>query len=364
VNSAVGRDSSAEPLGLCPRELCRLLGEARAQGYLVAAALFAALESAGCDAALAEELLAACAEAGIEVIEEAEGGAAAATPAAAVPPLSPEPASDSLKRYLREISAVSLLSAEQEVALARRIERGDEAARRQLIAANLRLVVSIAKRYVGRGLPLLDLIQEGNLGLLRAAEKFDYRRGYKFSTYATWWIRQAVSRALADQARTIRLPVHAHEQVGRIARTRHYLLAELGREPTCSELAAELGTPAAKVRQLLAAGRVPLSLDAPVGEDATAFAEFLPDAEAPSPPGETERVLRREELAAAAALLTARERLVLERRFGLGGEQPETLAEVGAEIGLTRERVRQIEARTLRKLGSFRTAKGLRAFLG
>jgi RNA polymerase primary sigma factor len=269
-----------------------------------------------------------------------------------------------VRLYLREIGKVNLLTAEQEVSLARRIERGDEAARRQLVEANLRLVVSIARRYVGRGMSLLDLIQQGNLGLIRAVEKFDYRRGFKFSTYATWWIRQAITRGLADQARTIRIPVHVVETVNKLMRAQRKLLQDSGRDPTPEEIGAEMGISADKVREVLKVSQVPVSLETPVGDDGDSqLGDFLEDDAAPAPPVAVEGVLQSEELIEVLSILTRRERAVLELRFGLRDGKPQTLEEVGRQFGLTRERIRQIEVKTLEKLKAFREAQRLRGFL-
>jgi RNA polymerase primary sigma factor len=272
--------------------------------------------------------------------------------------------SDPVRLYLREIGRVKLLTAEQEVSLARRIERGDEAAKRQLVEANLRLVVSIARRYAGRGMSLLDLIQQGNLGLIRAVEKFDYRRGFKFSTYATWWIRQAITRGLADQARTIRVPVHMVETINKVLRVQRKLLQDTGREPTPEEVGAQMGITADRVREILKISQVPLSLETPVGDDGDAqLGDFLQDDAAPAPPVAVEAVLQSEELVAVLGQLTRRERAVLESRFGLRDGKPQTLEEVGRQFGLTRERIRQIEVKTLEKLKAFREAQRLRDFL-
>ena len=266
--------------------------------------------------------------------------------------------------YLREIGKVALLSAAEEVALAKRIERHDMEAKRRLIEANLRLVVSIAKRYVGRGLPFLDLIQEGNLGLMRAVEKFDYRRGYKFSTYATWWIRQAVTRGLADQARTIRLPVHMGEMINRLMRVQRQLLVELHCEPSPEQIAAEMGTTPQKVREILKISQAPVSLESPIGEEGDAqLGDFIEDEETIAPPEAVSEILQKEELDAVLGTLTHRERKIIELRFGLKGEHPRTLEEVGQRFGVTRERIRQIEAKTLAKLKSYRESKRLRDFL-
>jgi RNA polymerase primary sigma factor len=271
---------------------------------------------------------------------------------------------DPVRMYLREIGRVALLTAAEEVSLAKRIERRDMAAKAALIEANLRLVVSVAKRYVGRGLAFLDLIQEGNLGLIRAVEKFDYRKGYKFSTYATWWIRQAITRAIADQARTIRVPVHMVETINRLSRVQRQLLQDLGREPTTAELAKELEVTPDRVREIQKVAQEPVSLETPVGEDEDSeLGDLIEDGAAVSPPEAVATLLRREELEGVLGQLTHRERKVLELRFGLRGEEPRTLEEVGQRFGVTRERIRQIEAKTLTKLQAYRDTQRLREFL-
>jgi RNA polymerase primary sigma factor len=258
---------------------------------------------------------------------------------------------DSLRLYLRSIGRVPLLSAAEEVALAKRIERGDVLAKQHMVEANLRLVVSIAKGYMGRGLTFLDLIQEGSLGLIRAVEKFDYRRGYKFSTYATWWIRQAVTRAIADKARTIRIPVHMAEKLNRVIHTERQLIQQLGREPTPAEIAAELELPSTEVREILRMAQQPISLEKPVGdEDDSALADFVEDIGAESPFETASESLRRESVGRVLAVLPRREREVLEMRYGITGGRSRTLEEVGRAFNITRERVRQIENRTLKKL--------------
>jgi RNA polymerase primary sigma factor len=275
--------------------------------------------------------------------------------------LTVEPSLDSLRLYLRAIGRVSLLTAEQEVALARRIERGDMRAKQQMIEANLRLVVSIAKSYLGRGLTFLDLIQEGSMGLIRAVEKFDYRRGYKFSTYATWWIRQAVTRAIADKGRTIRIPVHMVEKLNKVVHVERQLIQQLGREPTPEEIAAELETNVREVRDVLRMAQQPISLEKPVGEeDDSALGDFVEDQTAESPFEQAAERLRRENLRRALAALPEREREVIEMRFGLTGERPYTLEEVGRAFNVTRERIRQIENHTLKKLESLPEAQRLR----
>ncbi len=271
---------------------------------------------------------------------------------------------DPVRMYLKEIGRVSLLTMEQEVSLAKRIERGDMAAKRALIEANLRLVVSIAKRYNGRGLAFLDLIQEGNLGLMRACDKFDYRKGYKFSTYATWWIRQGITRAIADQARTIRVPVHMVETIHRLIRTQRAMIQELGREPTDEELAAKLDITPAKVQKIKKIAQEPVSLETPVGgEEESSLADFIEDDISPVPHAAVTHKMRRKEIQELLETLNHRERKVLELRFGLRGEEPRTLEEVGQRFGVTRERIRQIEAKTLAKLKSYRDTKDLQEYI-
>jgi RNA polymerase primary sigma factor len=268
---------------------------------------------------------------------------------------------DSLRLYLRSIGRVPLLSAAEEVALAKRIERGDVIAKQHMVEANLRLVVSIAKGYMGRGLTFLDLIQEGSLGLIRAVEKFDYRRGYKFSTYATWWIRQAVTRAIADKARTIRIPVHMAEKLNRVIHTERQLIQQLGREPTPAEIATELELPSTEVREILRMAQQPISLEKPVGdEDDSALADFVEDIAAESPFETASESLRRESVGRVLAVLPRREREVLEMRYGITGGRSRTLEEVGRAFNITRERVRQIENRTLKKLQTLPEAQLLR----
>jgi RNA polymerase primary sigma factor len=275
--------------------------------------------------------------------------------------LSVDPSLDSLRLYLRSIGRVPLLDAEQEVALAKRIERGDMSAKHHMVEANLRLVVSIAKGYVGRGLTFLDLIQEGSLGLIRAVEKFDHRRGYKFSTYATWWIRQAVSRALADKARTIRIPVHMVERLNKLISAERMLIQQLGREPTAEEIASELECDVREVRDVLRLAQQPISLEKPMGEeDDSALADFVEDVSAESPFEIASEALRRENITRVLASLPRREREVLELRYGIVGGRARTLEEVGRAFNITRERVRQIENRTLKKLQTLPEAQQLR----
>ncbi|KNZ70632.1 RpoD subfamily RNA polymerase sigma-70 subunit [Thermincola ferriacetica] len=271
---------------------------------------------------------------------------------------------DPVRMYLKEIGRVPLLTAEEEVELAKRMESGDEEAKRRLAEANLRLVVSIAKRYVGRGLLFLDLIQEGNLGLIKAVEKFDYRKGYKFSTYATWWIRQAITRAIADQARTIRIPVHMVETINKLIRVSRQLLQELGREPTPEEIAAEMDIPVDRVREIMKIAQEPVSLETPIGEEEDShLGDFIEDQDAPAPAEAASFILLREQLEEVLETLTPREEKVLRLRFGLDDGRSRTLEEVGQEFGVTRERIRQIEAKALRKLRHPSRSKKLKDFL-
>jgi RNA polymerase primary sigma factor len=275
--------------------------------------------------------------------------------------LTVEPSLDSLRLYLRSIGRVELLTAEQEVQLAKRIERGDIPAKEQMVKANLRLVVSIAKGYLGRGLTFLDLIQEGSLGLIRAVEKFDYRRGYKFSTYATWWIRQAVTRAIADKARTIRIPVHMVEKLNNVVHVERQLVQKLGREPTPEEIARELRCSAREVRDVLRISQLPISLEKPIGEDEdSALGDFVHDETAQSPFESATVIMQKENVRRVLNTLPERERQVIELRYGLNGGQPKTLEEVGREFNVTRERIRQIENNTLKKLQKLPEAQRLR----
>ena len=271
---------------------------------------------------------------------------------------------DPVRMYLKEIGHVPLLTAEEEVALAQRMEAGDEEARHRLEEANLRLVVSIAKRYVGRGMLFLDLIQEGNLGLLKAVEKFDYSKGYKFSTYATWWIRQAITRAIADQARTIRIPVHMVETINKLVRISRQLLQELGRDPRPEEIAKEMGISVARVHEIMKIAQEPVSLETPIGEEEDShLGDFIEDEAAPAPAEAASFMLLREQLEEVLETLTDREKNVLRLRFGLEDGRSRTLEEVGQSFGVTRERIRQIEAKALRKLRHPSRSKVLRDFL-
>lgn len=271
---------------------------------------------------------------------------------------------DPVRMYLKEIGKVPLLSAEEEIELAKKMEKGDAEAKRRLAEANLRLVVSIAKRYVGRGMLFLDLIQEGNLGLIKAVEKFDYKKGYKFSTYATWWIRQAITRAIADQARTIRIPVHMVETINKLIRVSRQLLQELGREPQPEEIAKEMNMSVDKVREIMKISQEPVSLETPIGEEEDShLGDFIPDDDAPAPAETAAFTLLKEQLIDVLDTLTAREEKVLRLRFGLDDGRARTLEEVGKEFNVTRERIRQIEAKALRKLRHPSRSKKLKDYL-
>jgi RNA polymerase primary sigma factor len=359
-------------------ELRTLIAEGQERGYLTFAQIEACLEEVEVTKEQIQELHAYLDEHGIDVVESdgqparSEAGSVEASAHNAAAPeteqtkkvevdLTVEPSLDSLRLYLRSIGRVNLLTAEQEVQLARRIERGDMVAKQQMIEANLRLVVSIAKSYLGRGLTFLDLIQEGSMGLIRAVEKFDYRRGYKFSTYATWWIRQAVTRAIADKGRTIRIPVHMVEKLNKVVHVERQLVQQLGREPTPDEIAAELDTSVREVRDVLRMAQQPISLEKPIGEeDDSELGDFVEDQTAESPFELASEHLRRENLRRALAALPEREREVIEMRFGLSGERPYTLEEVGRAFNVTRERIRQIENHTLKKLEALPEAQRLR----
>jgi len=354
-----------------------LVALGRERGYLTSEQLASALEEAELTADGVSELRAHLIGAGIEVVAEdavvaagagmngggraTNGGGADGAGTVGAPDLTVEPGIDSLRQYLHSIGRVQLLTAEQEVGLAQRIERGDMDAKRQMVEANLRLVVSIAKGYVGRGLSFLDLIQEGSLGLIRAVEKFDHRRGFKFSTYATWWIRQAVTRAIADKSRTIRIPVHVNEKLSRVRSAERSLVQDLGREPEPAEVAAEIGLELAEVRELMGLATAPVSLEAPLGDDGSGrVADLVPDNSSEGPFERATDSLQREGLDRALRLLTERERTVIELRYGLTGQEPLTLEQIGRDFGITRERVRQIESNSLRKLKRLPQAQSLR----
>ena len=290
-----------------------------------------------------------------------------ADPAEAPEEFIPDPAAkldDPVRMYLKEIGKIPLLTQEEEQALAQRMMEGDEKARQKMTEANLRLVVSIAKRYVGRGMQLLDLVQEGNLGLLKAVEKFDYTKGFKFSTYATWWIRQAITRAIADQARTIRIPVHMVETINRVIRTAHSMVQDLGRDPTPEEIAREMNMDVSKVEEIMKIAQEPVSLETPIGEEEDShLGDFIQDEEASQPAEAASYTMLREQLEEVLKSLTAREEQVLRMRFGLIDGKAHTLEEVGREFDVTRERIRQIESKALRKLRHPSRSKKLRDFL-
>ena len=355
--------------GLAEAALDELLAEGREQGYLTGERIADALREIELAPDQIEGILLSFSDEGIDVLEAETPVASSDAPLdhEAAPELDlsfKSQSSDPVRMYLAAISKVPLLSAAQEVALAKRIERHDMEAKRQLTEANLRLVVSIAKRHVGRGLPLLDVIQEGNLGLIRAVEKFDYRRGFKFSTYATWWIRQAIQRGLANQARTIRVPAHMVEQINKVRRVQRQLLLEIGREPTAEEIATQMGTTVQKVSHILQISQETVSLDTPVGDEGDSqFGDFIEDQDAVEPLAAVGEILQKEKLAEVLQALPHRERRVVELRFGLGGDHPRTLDEVGQTFGLTRERIRQIEAKTPVKLRSYCECQRLRGCL-
>jgi RNA polymerase primary sigma factor len=357
-------------------ELRALIAEGQERGFLTFEQIAERLEEVEVTKEQVEELHHYLEDQGIDIVgadgrpatsEQGKVEPADQPPSRADAPKKPEidltvePSLDSLRLYLRSIGRVQLLTASEEVALAKRIERGDMEAKQQMVEANLRLVVSIAKSYLGRGLTFLDLIQEGSLGLIRAVEKFDYRRGYKFSTYATWWIRQAVTRAIADKGRTIRIPVHMVEKLNKVVHVERQLVQQLGREPTPEEIATELECSAREVRDILRMAQQPVSLEKPIGEEEESeLGDFVEDATAESPFEIASENLRRENVRRALDALPAREREVIEMRFGLTGGRPRTLEEVGRAFNVTRERIRQIENHALKKLESLPEAQRLR----
>jgi RNA polymerase primary sigma factor len=351
-------------------ELRGLVADGKERGYLTFEEIAACLEEVEVTKEQVRDLHTHLIEGGIEIVAADGRPAAMPAPQDAVAPVVPkkpeidltvEPSLDSLRLYLRSIGRVELLTAPEEVTLAKRIERGDMLGKQQMIEANLRLVVSIAKGYLGRGLSFLDLIQEGSLGLIRAVEKFDYRRGYKFSTYATWWIRQAVTRAIADKARTIRIPVHMVEKLNKVVHVERQLVQEFGREPLPEEIAAELQWTTREVKDILRIAQLPISLEKPIGEEEDSeLGDFVEDETAESPFELASENLRRENVQRALDALPPREREVIEMRYGLKGHQARTLEEVGRAFGVTRERIRQIENSTLKKLECLPEAQRLR----
>jgi RNA polymerase primary sigma factor len=357
-------------------ELRVLLSDARERGFVTFEEVAATLEEVDVTKEQVRELHGYLLDTGIEVIgpdgqptvlvgdSKSDDADVVKDPTSLKKPeidLTVEPSLDSLRLYLRSIGRVELLTADEEVSLAKRIERGDMAAKQHMIEANLRLVVSIAKGYLGRGLTFLDLIQEGSLGLIRAVEKFDYRRGYKFSTYATWWIRQAVTRAIADKARTIRIPVHMVEKLNKVVHVERQLVQQLGREPTPDEVAVELEMTTREVKEIQRMAQMPVSLEKPIGEeDDSELGDFVEDETAESPFELALQNLRKENVRRALKALPDREREVIEMRFGLKGAEARTLEEVGRAFGVTRERIRQIENNTLKKLEMLPEAQRLR----
>ena len=332
-----------------------LLDAGREAGHLTADEIAVALDELDLEPAQIDDFYHALEELHIEVVvaEEEDDEPSAEEPR--------EVSTDALQLFLKDIGKVDLLTAAQEVELAKRIERGDHGAKQEMVEANLRLVVSIAKKYRNQGLPFLDLIQEGTIGLVRAAEKFDYRKGFKFSTYATWWIRQAVARALADKARTIRMPVHVVEKLNKIVRSERKLRAEFGREPTAIEIGRDLDLSPDEVEHIRRSAQTPVSLEKPVGdEDESEFGHFITDENLPLPDEEAEITLRKETLRKILGTLSSRERQVLELRYGLDGQHPRTLDEVGRTFNVTRERIRQIENQSLKKLRALADAVKLR----
>ena len=337
-------------------EARNLLEAARESGSVSTEEIALALDELDLDAGQIEDVFHALDELQVEIVS-----AEAAVEEPSLDEETREVSTDSLQLFLKDIGRVELLTAAQEVELAKRIERGDHAAKQEMVEANLRLVVSIAKKYRNQGLPFLDLIQEGTIGLVRAAEKFDYRKGFKFSTYATWWIRQAVARALADKARTIRMPVHVVEKLNKIVRSERKLRAELGREPTAAEIGRDLDLAPEEVEHIRRSAQTPVSLEKPVGdEDESEFGHFITDENLPLPDEEAEITMRKETLRKILGTLSSRERQVLELRYGLDGQHPRTLDEVGRTFNVTRERIRQIENQSLKKLRALADAIKLR----
>lgn len=352
-------------------EIRKLLKRGREQGFIAQEDVLAIFPAPEDSIAEIDDLFHRCLEEGIDVFDTTEIDVTDASKSVtelekeleSLASLEEGYLSDPVRMYLREIGRVSLLTYDEEVSLAKRVEKSDRRAREKLINANLRLVVSIAKKYVNRGLTLLDLIEEGNIGLMRAVAKYDWRRGYKFSTYATWWIRQAITRAIADQARTIRIPVHMVETINKFNRVSRKLMQELGREPTPEEVAMEMEVPPEKVREIIKVSQEPASLEAPVGEEEDSrLGDFIQDASA-GPTDQATQALLKDDIREMLATLSPREAKVLEYRFGLEDGKQRTLEEVGKEFGVTRERIRQIEAKAIRKLRHPTRAKKLRDYL-
>jgi RNA polymerase primary sigma factor len=371
--TSAGNGAGADLNGDLPfqdsEELRSLISQGRERGYLTFEQIAGTLEEVEVTKEQVHDLHTYLIEHGVDVIAEdgltaykeaKEGNHPGQTKKPELD-LTVEPSLDALRLYLRSIGRVELLTAGEEIALAKRIERGDISAKRHMVEANLRLVVSIAKGYLGRGLSFLDLIQEGSLGLIRAVEKFDYRRGYKFSTYATWWIRQAVTRAIADKARTIRIPVHMVEKLNRVTHVERQLVQTMGREPEPAEIAEELKISVREVRDILRVAQMPISLEKPVGdEEESELGDFVADDRTEEPFDTATERLQREDIQKALDALPERERQVIELRYGLRGHEPLTLEEVGRAFGVTRERIRQIENNTLKKLKQLPEAQRLR----
>jgi RNA polymerase primary sigma factor len=354
---AEGRGNGAGALTLVDDVAKTLVRQGQDAGFLTQDQIALALEDLDLDAGQVDELYQTFEELHIDVVEEAPEDEAEVE----AEPEARDVSTDALQLFLKDIGRVPLLTAAQEVELSKRIERGEHAAKQRMVEANLRLVVSIAKNYRNQGLPFLDLIQEGTIGLVRAAEKFDYRKGFKFSTYATWWIRQAVARALADKSRTIRMPVHVVEKLNKISRAERKLVAELGHDPTAEEIALELELDRDEVEQIRRSAQAPISLEKPVGdEEESEFGHFLADQTAAQPDEAAETTMRKETLRRILGALAPRERRVLELRYGLDGQHPRTLDEVGRTFNVTRERVRQIENQSLKKLQALAESQKLR----
>ncbi len=349
-----------------PTKIKNLVEKGASHGFITYQEILQAIPDAETKIKLIDQLSEVLAEKGIEVrdSERIVGLDPKSVSKAKKEVTSSETSTDMVRMYLKEIGQVALLTREGEVELAKKIEKGDEVAKKKLAEANLRLVVSVAKKYTGRGLTLLDLIQEGNLGLIKAVVKFDYKRGYKFSTYATWWIRQAITRAIADQARTIRIPVHMVETINKMIRTQRQLVQDLGREPLPEEIAAEMGISLEKVEHIIKISQETVSLEAPVGEEEDSrLGDFIEDKESESPAEIATHQLLKENIKTVLAFLSPREQKILRMRFGLDDGRTHTLEEVGKEFGVTRERIRQIEAKALQKLKIHEEAKKLKDYL-